>query len=49
MGYFGVWIGIATAVGTGLIVSLAVVEVLARRLIGGLFTRTALSAAPAPS
>jgi putative MATE family efflux protein len=42
LGYFGVWIGIATAVTTGLILSLALTELLARRLIGGLFTRTAL-------
>jgi putative MATE family efflux protein len=41
LGYFGVWIGIATAVTTGLIVSLALTELLARRLIGGLFTRPA--------
>ncbi len=40
MGYFGVWIGIATAVTTGLLVSLVLVEHLARKRIGGLFTRT---------
>ncbi|WP_226781034.1 MATE family efflux transporter [Oceaniglobus trochenteri] len=38
-GYFGVWIGIATAVTSGFILSLVLVEMLARRLIGGLFTR----------
>jgi Na+-driven multidrug efflux pump len=39
LGYFGIWIGIATAVTTGLILSLALTERLARELIGGLFTR----------
>lgn len=49
MGYFGVWIGIAASVTSGLILSLALTEVLARRLIGGLFTRTAPPArAPTP-
>ncbi|WP_108482091.1 MATE family efflux transporter [Oceaniglobus ichthyenteri] len=37
LGYWGVWIGIATAVTTGLVLSLILVELLARRLIGGLF------------
>jgi hypothetical protein len=35
----GIWIGIATAVTTGLILSLALTERLARDLIGGLFSR----------
>ena len=39
LGYLGVWIGIATAVTTGLILSLALTERLARELIGGLFSR----------
>jgi Na+-driven multidrug efflux pump len=39
LGYFGIWIGIATAVTTGLILSLALTERLARDLIGGLFSR----------
>ena len=41
LGYFGVWLGIAAAVTTGLLVSLTLTERLARRLIGGLFTRPA--------
>lgn len=45
MGFFGVWIGIATAVTTGLLLSLALTELLARRLIGGLFTKVAAPAA----
>lgn len=40
LGYWGVWIGIAAAVTTGLVLSLILIEMLARRLIGGLFTRT---------
>jgi putative MATE family efflux protein len=39
LGYLGVWLGIATAVTTGLILSLLLTERLARELIGGLFTR----------
>jgi Na+-driven multidrug efflux pump len=39
LGYLGIWIGIATAVTTGLMLSLALTERLARELIGGLFTR----------
>ncbi|WP_099827431.1 MATE family efflux transporter [Oceaniglobus indicus] len=40
-GVWGVWIGIATAVVSGLALSLVLVELLARRLIGGLFTHRA--------
>jgi putative MATE family efflux protein len=39
LGYLGIWIGIATAVTTGLMLSLALTERLARELIGGLFSR----------
>jgi putative MATE family efflux protein len=39
LGYLGIWIGIATAVTTGLLLSLALTERLARELIGGLFSR----------
>jgi Na+-driven multidrug efflux pump len=39
LGYLGIWIGIATAVTTGLMLSLALTERVARELIGGLFTR----------
>lgn len=39
LGYLGIWIGIATAVTTGLLLSLALTERLARDLIGGLFLR----------
>jgi putative MATE family efflux protein len=39
LGYLGIWIGIATAVTTGLMLSLALTERLARDLIGGLFSR----------
>ncbi len=39
LGYLGIWIGIATAVTTGLMLSLALTERLARDLIGGLFIR----------
>jgi len=39
LGYLGIWIGIATAVTTGLILALALIENLARGLIGGLFIR----------
>lgn len=46
LGYFGVWIGIATAVTTGLILSLILTEMVARRLIGGLFTRCDATAPP---
>jgi len=38
-GYFGVWIGIATAVTTGFLLSLVLLERLAGPLIGGLFLR----------
>lgn len=41
LGYLGVWFGIATAVTTGLMLSLVLTERLARDLIGGLFTRSA--------
>ena len=37
LGYWGVWFGIATAVTTGLILSLVLVESLARKVMGGLF------------
>jgi putative MATE family efflux protein len=39
LGYLGIWVGIATAVTTGLVLSLALTERLARERIGGLFTR----------
>lgn len=39
LGYLGIWIGIATAVTTGLMLSLVLTERLARGLIGGLFLR----------
>ena len=39
LGYFGVWIGIATAVTTGFLLSLVLLERLAGPLIGGLFLR----------
>jgi putative MATE family efflux protein len=39
LGYLGIWIGIATAVTTGLMLSLVLTERVARELIGGLFTR----------
>ena len=43
LGYWGVWFGIATAVTTGLILSLVLTEIVARRLIGGLFTRVGMA------
>lgn len=40
LGYLGVWLGIATAVTSGLVLSLLLTERVARGLIGGLFTRS---------
>jgi putative MATE family efflux protein len=45
LGYLGIWIGIATAVTTGLMLSLALTERVARELIGGLFTRAPATSA----
>jgi putative MATE family efflux protein len=46
LGYFGVWIGIATAVTTGFLLSLVLLERLSGPLIGGLFLRRPAPAAP---
>ncbi|TYB91106.1 MATE family efflux transporter [Oceaniovalibus sp. ACAM 378] len=44
MGYFGVWLGIATAVTTGLALALVLTERVARQKIGGLFRRAQVRA-----
>jgi len=41
LGYVGVWFGVATAVTTGFVLSLVIVEWVARHLMGGLFLTVA--------